>query len=149
MHILLFVLMMIKLSDDILDRLDIFILELQGLYIPKPLAWEWIWSSSILLTFIAKRAMKKNDVALMKLYGVLIFLMSLSPVLYAFGYFFNDFYSFVLTKDIKQVSEKWQKYPLALLWYVFLAISFQVHISQIIFAFILTHAWSVKKGKKE
>ena len=141
--------MMIKLSDDILDRLDIFILELQGLYIPKPMSWEWIWASSIFSTIIAKKSMKKNNITWMRVYGLLIFLISLVPVLYAFGYYFNDFYTYIQTKDIKQVSEKWQNYPLSLLWYAFLAISFQVHISQIIFALILTRAWSIKREKKD
>lgn len=38
-HYLLFFVMLAKLSADILDKLDIFILEIEELRVPKPLWW--------------------------------------------------------------------------------------------------------------
>jgi len=145
MHYMLFCVMLLKLSQDILDRLDIFILELEELYIPKPRLWEWLWTSSILLTFVGLQAVKRNHLTLLKIYGILTLNLSLSPALYACVYYFRDMYNFIETRDLSKVSEVWQGYPVALIWYAFLVVALQVHSFQLYFAYQLYLAWSSKK----
>jgi len=65
-HFLLFFAMLAKLSADILDRLDIFILEIEELQVPAPLWWEYFWCISILMSFIGLSAAKGNRIKDMK-----------------------------------------------------------------------------------
>lgn len=60
--------MLLKLSQDILDRLDIFILELEELEIPKPMRWEWIWFFSTLLSYFGMTGLRRNKVSNLQLY---------------------------------------------------------------------------------
>merc|ERR1719342_1659418 len=52
--------MLAKLLPAILDKLDIFVMELEELFIPKPDLWEWVWLGSLLATIPAFMASKKN-----------------------------------------------------------------------------------------
>ena len=141
--------MFLKLSEDILDRLDIFILELQELYIPKPRVWEWLWASSVLLTFIGLSSIKNNNVSSIRMYAILTFLVSMCPILYAAVYYFNDLWNFIEMRDVSKVKEVWKGYPVALIWYSYLAVALQVHFFQLYFAIKLWFAWNVKKVNKK
>ncbi|RWS20841.1 protein jagunal-like protein [Leptotrombidium deliense] len=149
MHFLMFTLMMSKLMDDILDRFDIFVLQLQELYIPKPRLWEWIWSASVVFILIARKAIRKNNRTSMKFYVVATTLLALLPVLYSLGYYFNDVWEFIDSRDVTKVTEVWQGYPVGVLWYFFLLVSLQIHIFELYFAIKLIRAWSLKRSKKE
>ncbi|CAG2122829.1 unnamed protein product, partial [Medioppia subpectinata] len=144
-HYLLFVVMMCKLSDDILDRLDIFILELQELYIPKPRLWEWLWASSVVLSLFGLTSFKNNSLSSIRFYAIMTFAMSLCPILYALVYYFNDLWSFMETRDLSKVKEQWNGYPVALIWYTFLVVALQIHFFQLYFSIKLWFAWNVKK----
>lgn len=89
-HYLLFFAMLAKLSADILDRLDIFILEIEELQVPTPLWWEYIWCTSILTTFIGLSAAKGNRIKDMKKYIIGIGVTALLPLLYCIIYYFSD-----------------------------------------------------------
>ena len=65
-HGLLAVVLLAKVSEDILDRLDIFILSLQELYVPKPLLWEWCWLASVPVAALGLTAIRKNNAGTMK-----------------------------------------------------------------------------------
>jgi len=146
LHILLFVMMCAKLSEDILDRFNIFILELEELYIPKPHLWEWIWTSSFIFIFAGLSAVKQNNVTTMKFYVITDFLLALCPILYAAVYYFNDLRAFIENRDTSKVSEVWRGYPVALIWYAFIVVAAQIHLFQLLFAFKLIFAWSVRKN---
>ena len=148
LHYLLLGIMMLKMSDFILDWFDIFILELQELYIPKPDLWEWIWCGSVLTALLAKKAMARNNVRTMWTYVVLVLCTAIGPAVYAQCIYFNDFYTLVSTRDTSLVA-RWLQYPIALLWYIFLAIALQVHIAEVTIAVKLIRAWSIKKSKEQ
>ena len=133
--------------DNILDRLDIFILTLQELYIPKPVLWEFIWTFSFLFAFLAKRSMQKNSPNLMKVYVAMLISFSLIPVLYSFAINFNDVYYLFYAQNVKMVTEKWQGFSVSALWYGFLFVALQIHVAELMFAYQLINAWS-KKNKK-
>ncbi|XP_015792929.1 protein jagunal [Tetranychus urticae] len=148
MHYLLFGLMVAKLTDDILDRFDVFILELQQLYIPKPMIWEWIWTLSVFFNYIASKAMKKNNPTSMKFYLFIINLTAIFPVFYAMIVYLSDFLVYFETRDVTKVTHVWNKYPLAVIWYGFLLVALQVHLAQFVFAYKLIKVWSLKKRRE-
>lgn len=82
--------MLAKLTSDILDRLDIFILEIEELQVPAPLWWEYFWCTSILMTFMGLSAAKGNRVRDMKKFIIGIIVTALVPLLYCIGYYFSD-----------------------------------------------------------
>lgn len=140
--------MLIKLLDDILDRLDIFILQLQELYIPKPRLWEWIWAASILSAWTGLKAIRRNNIYSMKVYLTMVSLFSLCPVIFALAYYFNDFWAFVNIHSLTKEMEVWQGYPVALIWYSFLVVALQVHFFQLFFAYTLVKAWTLKSRRE-
>ncbi|KAH6928153.1 hypothetical protein HPB50_012342 [Hyalomma asiaticum] len=121
LHFFLFLAMCAKLAEDVLDRLDIFILELEELYIPKPLLWEWVWLASLVFTLPGLTAIRRSRASSMK-HG----------------------------HAVKGV-ELWQGYPVAVLWYAFLTVAFQAHIFSLYFGIRLILAWQrgtlAKKAK--
>lgn len=82
--------MLAKLSADILDRLDIFILEIEELQVPTPLWWEYVWCTSILMSFIGLSAAKGNRIKDMKKYIIGITVTALVPLVYCIIYYFSD-----------------------------------------------------------
>lgn len=118
LHYMLLFFMLAKLSADILDRLDIFILEIEELQVPQPLWWEYIWCSSILLSFVGLSAAKGNRIKDMKKYIIGLIVTALLPLLYCLIYYFSDVLEYMrLTSDtdveeteifIWQVRRRWQ-----------------------------------------
>lgn len=101
LHYLLFFVMLAKLASDILDKLDVFILEVEELRVPKPLWWEYIWCVSVVLSFIGLSAIRSNRLVNMKKYifGVLMF--GLAPVLYCMAYYAHDVITYLkLESDV-------------------------------------------------
>jgi len=147
LHYLLFLAMCLKLAEDVLDRLDVFILELEELYIPKPHIWEWLWSSNVLLTFVGLTAIKNNYLSRMKIYAWGMFFLGLCPVIYAMIYYFNDLWSFIDHHDVTKVQD-WKGYPVALIWYSFLVVAIQVHFFQLVFAIMLISSWKITDQRR-
>lgn len=141
LHTVLFLATCAKLAEDVLDRLDVFILELQELYIPKPLLWEWVWVSSFLFALPGLSSMRRNRPGSMKVYALGTFLLGLCPVLGAAVYFFREMYAYIQQGHTVQGIHLWRGYPVAVLWYVFLTLAFQVHIFSLYFAVRLILTW--------
>ncbi|XP_014258734.1 protein jagunal [Cimex lectularius] len=146
-HYLLFFAMVAKLSSDILDKLDIFILEIEELQVPKPLLWEYLWCVSILLTFVGLAAARKNKVSIMQKYMIGTGVFGLLPVLYAMFYYFPDVWHYVSTGEKDEIL-LWQDYPYGILWYVFIFGALQVHSFSLYFANSLLTAWKSRGTKK-
>ena len=162
MHVMLFVVMLLKLSDDLLDRMDIFVLALQELYIPKPRLWEWVWAASVLSTWVGLKSLKKNNVTLLKIFAFLIGSFSFLPIFYYLVYWFSDFKDFASRSSsssdagplgpeeaTNQAVEKWRGYPVGLIWYPFLVVALQVHLLQLYFASVLIRVWSSRSRKSD
>lgn len=97
---LLFV-MLAKLSADILDRLDIFILEIEELQVPPPLWWEYMWCTSILFSFVGLSAAKGNRIRDMKKYIIGLTVIAILPLFYCIIYYFSDVVDYMsLTPDV-------------------------------------------------
>ncbi|XP_066903149.1 protein jagunal [Halyomorpha halys] len=142
-HYLLFFVMLAKLSADILDRLDIFILEIEELQIPKPLIWEYVWCISLLFTFLGLAAIRRNRIVMMKRYMMGISLFGILPILYATIYYLPDVWTYITTGETDEI-ELWQEYPYGLLWYGFILQTIQVHLFSLYFANNLITAWRAR-----
>lgn len=93
--------MLVKLSSDILDRLDIFVLEIEELEVPKPLLWEYLWCLSIVMSFIGLSAIKGNNLRDMKKYIIGILLFGVLPLIYCLAYYFRDVLEYIrLPEDV-------------------------------------------------
>merc|ERR1719278_1947360 len=99
--------MALKLLPEILDKLDIFVLEIEELLIPKPQLWEWIWASSIIPAAIAWLACKKSKAFNMKISQALNVGTGLIPAMLGMSYHFWDFYE-VLTGSSDEDISKWR-----------------------------------------
>ncbi|XP_073984922.1 jagunal [Rhodnius prolixus] len=146
-HYLLFFAMLAKLSADILDRLDIFILEIEELQIPKPLIWEYAWCISLLCSFLGLAAARKNRVSTMQKYMIGIGVFGLLPITYATIYYIPDVWYYISTGE-KEGIVLWQDYPYGMLWYAFILPAFQVHLFSLYFANNLIIAWKSRGTKK-
>lgn len=97
-HALLSFVMLAKLTSDILDRLDIFVLEIEELEVPEPLWWEYIWLVSLLTSFMGLSAARGNKVREMQKYMMAIGVLAIMPLIYCFVYYFGDVWEY-LTLD--------------------------------------------------
>jgi len=146
-HFLLFLLMCVKLAQDVLDYMDIFIMEIEQLEIPKPHRWEYVWAASLIFSFVGLSAARRNRIGRMQVYVLGILIGGLCPILYASIYYFGEMWEYASTRDSSNL-EKWQGYPLAVLWYIFIVAAFQVHVFSLYFAERLVTAWKAKGVKK-
>ncbi|XP_012225880.1 protein jagunal isoform X2 [Linepithema humile] len=146
-HYLLLVLMAAKLSADILDRCDIFILEIEELQVPQPLWWEYIWSTSLLLSFFALSAIKKNSLKTLQKYMISIVVLGLGPLIYAIVYYFKDVWTYLTIGKSEDIL-LWQGLPYGVLWYAFILLASQVHCFSLYFSWNLLVAWKTRGAKK-
>ncbi|XP_014364323.2 protein jagunal [Papilio machaon] len=147
-HHVLFIVMVAKLSADILDKLDIFILEIEELQIPPPLWWEYIWCLSLLLSFLALAAIKRNNITNLRRYMYGIVFLGFGPLLYCLIYYCGDVWRYLTKDEDEDISEidieLWQGYPYGLLWYAFIFLASQVHFFQLYFCTSLLKAWRAR-----
>lgn len=175
-HFLLFFAMLAKLSADFLDRLDIFILEIEELQVPQPLWWEYIWCFSILTTFIGLSAAKGNRIRDMKKYIIGLIVTALLPIIYCFIYYFSDVVDYMSLDDETDIEDTeifvwrvrllWcsisnetflnriflafsQGKPYGLIWYAFVLVAIQVHGLSIYFAWNLIQAWRSRTAARK
>ncbi|KAK7603770.1 hypothetical protein V9T40_003769 [Parthenolecanium corni] len=146
-HFLLFCIMMAKLSADILDRFDIFVLEIEELEIPKPLLWEYLWCLSVFVSFFALSAVKKNRIQSIRRYMYLITIFGFGPIIYGAVYYFRDVWTYVSSGSTENIM-LWQGQPYGLLWYAFIALAVQIHLFSLYFSNNLLEAWLARGMKK-
>jgi len=147
-HLLGAVIMLAKLSPAILDYLDIFILSLEEQNIPKPLLWEWIWfGGSFIIFLFGGHALKASRAGKIQIFGVLVFLLGLLPILWVLLTYWSDFYASLFEKQSK-VYQSWNGYPVAFFWYFFGINALIVHGLQLNCAYVLNDAWNLKSRKR-
>jgi hypothetical protein len=145
-HYILLFLMLTKLTPEVLDKFDVFVLEVEELFVPKPLIWEWLWLLSAPVTFFGLSACKHSSLKSIKQFLIGSLSCSLLPVLLGMALHAVDCYQ-VITEGVTENIMVWQGYPYAMLWYAFFFVSLQVHLYQIYFANCLMQAW-LPAGKK-
>ena len=78
--------MLAKLTPEVLDRLDVFVLEVEELFVPKPLIWEWLWLLSIPVTIIGLNTCKYSSLKSGKQYIIGTLTCSLLPIIIGMVY---------------------------------------------------------------
>lgn len=144
-HCLLFFVMLTKLSADILDHMNIFILEIEELKIPKALWWEYLWCASILMSFVGLSAAKGNRIKDMKKYICGIIVTALFPSFYCIIYYFTDVINYVSLEDSSDIENTrifvWYGKPYGVIWYGFVFLALQIHFISIYYAWNLIKSW--------
>jgi len=146
-HYSLLFFILCKLTPDILDRCDVFVLEVEELFVPKPLIWEWLWLLSIPVTIFGLSACKNSNLKNIQQFLVGTLICSLLPVFLGMGLHFMDVYEF-LAEGVSNNILVWQGYPYSVLWYAFFFVALQVHLYEIYFANCLMKAWLPLNKKK-
>jgi len=143
-HLLTTLCLLAKLSPAILDRMDIFILPLEELNIPKPLLWEWLWLASCFLIYgIGSSAIKASKVDKMNIFLIVV-LVALLVLLWGLGLHFSDAYAYMYEPHNK-IYPTWKGYPVAMLWYIFGIVAINIHLFEMYFGSVLKGAWSLKR----
>jgi hypothetical protein len=144
-HSLLSIIMALKLLlPEVLDKLDIFVFQIEKPLIPKPQHWEWKWMLSILSTIIAWSACKKSNAFNMKIFQVLNVGTGILPILLGMNYHFSEFCE-VITGSGDGMPSKWMGVPISVLWYMFFFIGLIIHGMELYLAKTLINAWQPKK----
>ena len=115
--------MLTKLTPEVLDKLDVFVLEVEELFVPKvknfnvslfkyftffqPLIWEWLWLLSVPVTFFGLSACKNSSLPSIKQFLLGTMMCSLLPVLLGMALHAVDCYQF-LTEGITEDIIVWQ-----------------------------------------
>ena len=73
--------MLAKLTPELLDRLDVFVLEVEELFVPAPLLWEWLWLMSVPVTLLGLNTCKHSSLKSCKQFLLGTLTCSLLPVI--------------------------------------------------------------------
>lgn len=144
MHYVLVFAIITKLMPEILDKLDIFVLEVEELFVPKPYIWEFLWLLSIPVTFFGLSSCKKSSFLNIKKFILGTLLCSILPILIGVGCHASECYEFI-SEGVTDNIAVWQGFPYSMLWYVFFFVAIQVHMFELYFANCLMQAWIPKK----
>lgn len=142
-HYFLFFAMLAKLVPCILDWFNVFILDIEELEVPEPYLWEWIWLSSLLVSFFCLDAIKKNKLTSLRYYMVGIINLGYLPLTYAILFWFPEVWIYLFSDDMFERANivYWKQYPYGLLWYGFILLALQVHGFSMYFSYKLLTAW--------
>ena len=115
--------MLTKLAPEVLDKFDIFVLEVEELFVPKvrstislfiwsytnfqPLIWEWLWLLSVPVTFFGLSACKHSSLKSIKQFLIGTLVCSLLPVLLGMALHVVDCYEFI-TEGVTENIIIWQ-----------------------------------------
>ncbi|KFM59629.1 Protein jagunal, partial [Stegodyphus mimosarum] len=142
LHMLLLIFVILKLSTEILQFVNISPMKFYDIKFPKAILWEWVWLSSIIFTLAAFYGLRKNNVIAMKVYSVGIFVCGIIPLVGAIAYHSGDLKVFLLSDNIGTNVEKFRGVPVVLITCIFVSITFLVHSLSIVFAVNLIRAWT-------
>lgn len=128
-HLLLLVPMLIKMVADVCDALSISPLRIDEYNIPKPIAWEYVWSCSIIFVVYGLVSLQTNKLKVAKLYALVAgdVLFGVAPIVMALTEDHSDFHN---------------GYRVDIQWYAFALVAFPVHSLSILYA-LETAQWSL------
>ncbi|XP_055337694.1 protein jagunal-like [Paramacrobiotus metropolitanus] len=142
-HLPLWLLMVVKMADDALDRLDILIPDLAELSVPKPILWEYIWMLSIIPSCFALASLPRNRIGLLNLFIYGNILLGILPVIGGIVYYFWELVEYAQVRHTKNL---FLDLPVVVLWNIFFFLALQIHCFSWHFARQLIRSWD--KGFK-
>lgn len=149
-HYFLFFAMLAKLVPCILDWFNVFILDIEELEVPEPYLWEWIWLSSLVVSFFCLDAIKKSNLSSLQYYMMGLVLFGYLPLVYAILFWFPDVWVYLMSDEYANTSDivYWKEYPYGLLWYAFILLALQVHSFSMYFSYNLMTALKSRGTRK-
>lgn len=69
----------------------------------QPLLWEYVWCISILVTFFALAAIKKNRIQTMRRFMYLITVFGFGPIVYGAVYYLRDVWTYIETGSTDEI----------------------------------------------
>lgn len=146
MHILLYVLLLLKLLEEILDIFAIDWGPLERMNIPSAKPWELSWLSSLIPMTMCFLAMPKNkDTLMLKAYYG-FFLCGLLPLAIGAGTLLPDLLDYVKNPKKDDV-ETILGFPAVVLSFMFIAVALQLHGFSMYFASHLVRIWRPREPK--
>ena len=118
---------------------------LQRLKLPLARNWEYAYLFSILPTIFAFFSLPRNRSFVMKQFLLGTFIFAILPIFYGVFDIFEELMLYVNKKEAKIMV---QGFPLVLVWALYLAIAFQLHLFGFYFGKQLLNAWQSRGEKK-
>jgi len=147
LHCMLLFLLILKVSEDLLDQFSVDFGPLERLNVPTPHFWEYWWLLSFVPVVIAFYALPKNNAKMMSRAYYGFFFTALLPVAFGAGYSLPLLIKFSSEHGAVDQLVKFLNVPLVVLEYAFYAVAFQVHVFTMYFATQLMKAWNQKSIK--
>lgn len=90
-----------KFSLSLLHLNDLFS------FLFQPLWWEYIWCTSLLLSFLALSAIKRNKIKALQKYMIGIVVLGYGPLVFAIIYYFKDVWTYLTVGKTENI-HLWQ-----------------------------------------
>ncbi|CAF1031413.1 unnamed protein product [Didymodactylos carnosus] len=119
--------------------------------VTKPHIWEYLWLISIFASICGLCSLSRNNLLLLKLFfrGVIIF--GLGTILSTIIINLTDLFAYSKLKTKQQHEQQQQMFfglPVLVLWYIFLAITVQVHSYSLYLANTLIKSWQPRQRQQ-
>ncbi|KAL5009817.1 hypothetical protein ScPMuIL_012122 [Solemya velum] len=114
--------------------------------LPAPNAWEYAWFVSVFAAVVGWRSLPRNRTALLKQFMIGTVVFGILPVLYGIMDQMDDLFLYINHRKYKaQIAG----YPAVIVWFMFLAITLQLHGFAIYFSAQLLRAWKPRVVEKK
>lgn len=142
LHVLLFLLMLFRLSSSLLVLLNIrpppF---LQLLRFPRPWIWEHLWLLSAVAIAFGAVAIRRNRILYLQQYMVSCVVFGIFPTVFGIFDLLEELLEFFETHQAKKTLFG---LPVIVIWNMFLAVSLQVQGFALYFAWHLRKTWKAR-----
>lgn len=142
-HLALYLLILVKMFDDVLDRMDILIPSIAELAVPKPLLWEYIWMLSIIPSFSGLASLSKNRLLLLQIFFYGTIILGILPVLGGMVFLGGEALEYAKSRHTRNL---FLGMPVVIMWYMFFVAALQIHGWSLYLAYHLQASWN--KGSK-
>jgi hypothetical protein len=113
--------------------------------VPKPLTWQYIWLTSLVPSVVGYFSLFKNTISFIKFYYYGTVVLGLGTCLFTMILNAGDLMDFASTKE---VNNKFNDFPIIVIWFAYLFVVIQVHAFGVYFSRILIQIWSKDSKKK-
>lgn len=147
LHVGLWILMLFRLLDDMLDTFGLSWGALDRMELPEPRWWEYAWLSSLIPVVFSFMAMPKNKDRLMQQGYFGFFIGGLLPLAIGAGTRLPELIDYV--QNPKSEYENILGFPSVVLSYMFIAVAIQVEGFAMYFSSQLVKMWRPKETAKK
>lgn len=114
--------------------------------LPAPNPWEYAWFVSVFAAIVGWRSLPRNKTVLLKQFMIGTVVFGILPVLYGIMDQMDDLFLYINHRKYKA---EIAGYPAVIVWFMFLAITLQLHGFAIYFSAQLLRAWKPRGNEKK